>query len=110
MSTMKDRKMGWLRWVSGAFAAVGLLLWFGTAVEQVRADHSLEDRRLLEQALRRAAVTCYAAEGVYPPDLAYLTEHYGIVIDEARYTIFYEVFGENLMPEITVVETKNEKR
>lgn len=106
MSAMKNRKMGWLRWVSGALAAMGLLLWFGAAVEQIRADHSLEDRQLLEQALRRAAVTCYAAEGAYPPDLAYLTEHYGIVIDAERYSVFYEVFGENLMPEITVVEMK----
>ena len=110
MSAMKDRKMRWLRWISGALAAAGLLLWFGTAVEQIRADHSLEDRQLLEQALYRAAVTCYAAEGAYPSDLEYLTEHYGIVIDAERYAVFYEVFGENMMPEITVMEMKNEKQ
>ena len=35
--------------------------------------------------------------------LDYLREHYGIRIDENRYIVFYEVFAENLMPEITVL-------
>ena len=46
----------------------------------------------------------YAAEGVYPPDLAYLEEHYGVQIDEERFTVSYVVFGSNLMPDITVLE------
>jgi len=49
-------------------------------------------------------VACYAAEGIYPPTTEYLVEHYGIQIDHSRYAVFYEVFAENLMPEITVVE------
>ena len=77
--------------------------WFGISLS--RADHTqeLHARTQLEQNLRRAAAACYAAEGVYPPDIAYLEAHYGIVIDRARYTVFYEIFAENLMPEITVV-------
>ena len=39
-----------------------------------------------------------------PPDLAYLEEHYGVQIDEERFTVSYVVFGSNLMPDITVLE------
>lgn len=63
-----------------------------------------EARRLqLEESIRRAAVACYASEGYYPPDFDYIAEHYGLSPDEERYAVFYEVHGENLMPEITVV-------
>ena len=51
-------------------------------------------------------MACYASQGVYPPDLDHLTEHYGIQIQEERYNVFYEIFADNLMPDITVVENK----
>lgn len=82
-------------------AAVALL--FLTALEQLTSGGREAGRKQLEDAIRRSAVTCYAAEGFYPPSLAYLQQHYGLQIDESRYCVFYEVFAENLMPEITVV-------
>ncbi len=57
----------------------------------------------METALRRAAVACYATEGIYPPNLDYLTDRYGIQIDENRYLVHYEIFADNLMPDITVL-------
>ena len=60
----------------------------------------------LETALRRGCVSCYATEGVYPPTLEYLQEHYGVQIDRRRYKVYYEVFAENLMPSITVLAVK----
>lgn len=83
---------------------IAVLLWFFTAVGQVSRSSGEEGRRQLEEALRRGAVACYAAEGRYPPDVAYLEAHYGIRVDEGRYTVFYEVFAENLMPQITVLQ------
>ena len=55
------------------------------------------------KALRRGCVACYAAEGVYPPNLDYLKEHYGVQVDDARYVVIYSVFADNLMPDITVL-------
>jgi hypothetical protein len=49
-------------------------------------------------------VSCYALEGQYPPDIAYLQEQYGLQIDMDRYMVHYEVFAENIMPDITVLE------
>ena len=61
-------------------------------------------RQRLENALRRSVAACYAAEGIYPPNLDYLRQHYGLQIDEERFRVFYEVFAHNLMPEMTVLE------
>lgn len=92
--------------ILAAAIAVALAIWFFTALSSLEESRNEEGRQQLEDALRRGAVACYAAEGVYPPTLEYLTEHYGVQIDEDRYTVFYEIFAENLMPEITVLEKK----
>ncbi len=89
-------------WVLPVILAVILL--FFSALNGLRSGQSEEGRRQLEESLRRAAVACYAAEGVYPPTLSYLEEHYGVQIDRDRYGVFYEAFAENLMPNITVVD------
>ncbi len=80
------------------------VLGFLASISRLSATQQDGGRQQLEKALRRAAVACYAAEGIYPPNVEYLQQHYGIQIDESRYGVFYEVFAENLMPEITVVE------
>ena len=79
------------------------LLIFSTALSSLESGRDAESQRQLELALRRGCVACYAAEGVYPPNLDYLKEHYGIQIDEKRYTVRYDVFAENLLPDITVL-------
>ena len=81
-----------------------IILSFCTAVTNLQQDHSIHDKAQLQEALTRAAVTCYAAEGVYPPDLDYLVEHYGIQINDDLYAVKYEVIASNLMPDITVLE------
>ena len=91
-------------------ALTGLLLtalalaWFFAALGNLERGSGEEARRQLEAALRRAAVACYAAEGIYPPDLDYLTAHYGVQADESRFAVHYEIFADNLMPNITVLE------
>lgn len=62
-----------------------------------------EGAETLRKAIARACVQCYAIEGRYPPSVEYLTEQYGIQIDEEQYYVFYSGFASNLMPEITVI-------
>ena len=85
-------------------AALVVLLMFTSALSNLRDGRVSEGRQQLEDAVRRSAVACYAAEGIYPPDLEYLEEHYGIQIDWNRYTVMYEIFASNLMPDVTVLE------
>ncbi len=86
--------------------AAAVLIWFFSAVTYLDSGQAREGRQQLENALRKAAVACYAAEGVYPPTLEYLTEHYGVQINEDLYIVHYEIFADNLMPDITVMEKK----
>lgn len=83
---------------------LALLAGFCLGLDALEQGRRQEDCRRLEEALRRGAAACYGAEGFYPPDPAYLREHYGIRYDESRYLVHYAVFGSNLMPEITVLE------
>lgn len=104
MGKRKSGAAALLRVILLPLAAVAVLLWFAAAVDSLDSGRSEEDLRQLEETLRRSCVACYAAEGVYPPDLDYLKEHYGLQIDEERYTVKYSAFAENLMPDITVLE------
>ena len=95
------------RILSILLAPVGFLaavLWLVTAVYDLASGQDEEAMQQLEESLRRSAVACYAAEGVYPPDLAYLEEHYGVQIDEKRFVVYYDAFASNMMPDITVLE------
>lgn len=101
------KRRSWLSLLRGLLLPAGMVLAlvvFATALDRLDSGGAAENCRQLEETLRRGCVACYAAEGVYPPDLAYLEEHYGIQLTDARYTVRYSVFAENLMPDITVLE------
>ena len=103
---MRKRRNPWLGMLRGlllpAAAAVALVM-FAAALDGLSTGRDAEDLRQLEEALRRGCAACYAAEGVYPPNLENLEDHYGIRVDEERYAVFYSAFADNLMPDITVV-------
>lgn len=62
-----------------------------------------EQLALLETAIRKAAVTNYAIEGRYPATLDQIVEQYGVIIDYDRYIVRYDIFADNMMPDIYVV-------
>lgn len=97
----KTRAVG-LWWTAAVFALVFALVLFGLRGAGGAVDKS--GLREAEQAVRRAAVTCYALEGAYPESYDYLKAHYGVRVNEARYAVHYSVFASNLMPDITVTE------
>lgn len=73
------------------------------AVDKMGNGQQSESLKQLDESIRKAIMTCYATEGVYPPSIQYLKDNYGIQIDEDRYSVFYEIEGANLMPDITVM-------
>ncbi len=104
---MKRRRNGLPSLLGGLLVpviAAAALLCFATALDSLDSGRAEEDLRQLEETLQRGCVACYAAEGVYPPSIDYLKDHYGLQVDEARYTVRYSAFAENLMPDITVLE------
>jgi hypothetical protein len=58
--------------------------------------------KFLENAVRRSAVQCYALEGRFPEEIAYLEENYALIVDRSRYNVHYEFMGGNLIPQIWV--------
>lgn len=62
-----------------------------------------EGLRVAQDAITRAAVSCYAVEGRYPDTYEYLRDNYGLSVNEERYIIHYMIYADNIMPDITVL-------
>lgn len=100
----KRRVSGFLRGLLLPCGTAAALVCFATAIGSLERGREREDLDQLGEVLRKSSVACYASEGVYPPDLEYLKERYGVQIDEKRYIVCYDRFAQNLMPDITVLE------
>lgn len=85
-------------------ALLAILLAFLGAVSRLEENRSREGTKQLETVLRRTAISCYAAEGFYPPDLAYMKDHYGLEYNEEAYIVHYQWIASNFLPDITVLE------
>ena len=87
--------------------AVVVMVMFG--LNQAGASSLDEGAHLLEESILRAAIHCYAIEGYYPENLIYITDNYGIYIDNSKYAVHYDIFVSNMLPDITVI-TLNQAR
>lgn len=83
------------------FLLITGVFYFGIQSLSTTADHA--ELQTLTDAIQRNVVLCYTLEGSYPESLAYLKEHYGLRYDEDKYFVAYEVLGENIMPDITII-------
>lgn len=106
MNVGQKRKKGGFLGGYAVFAALFLMtvIFMTAGLQQAAMQEREEEKRLAEESVRRGVITCYALEGVYPPDYAYLKQNYGVQVNEEKFSVFYEVFASNIMPDITVVE------
>ena len=88
--------------------AVIVMIFIG--LRETEISSRAEGLRLLQESLMRAAVQCYAVEGRYPDSIEYIKEHYGVFIDNTRYTVHYRIFASNILPDITVLELNRRGR
>lgn len=86
--------------------ALIILLLFFSGAQLTDSWMAREGRQALNRELTAAAAHCYAVEGRYPPDLAYLRRHYGIRTDRRRYTVEYHRAAPDRAPEIQVSHKK----
>ena len=75
-------------------------------VSRVDTAQSGAQTQFVYDAVRNAALTCYAVEGAYPNDLEYLRTHYGLAYDQSRYFVTYSAFASNQLPDIYVTEVR----
>ena len=76
------------------------IMWGSVKTQEQAAVQAL---KLTEESVRRAAVQCYALEGIYPVNLQYLMDHYGIRPDTRRFIVHYQFVADNLLPVIMVL-------
>ena len=82
---------------------VFILILFLGGIQSVSDTTAAKQQQSLETALSRSIAQCYAVEGMYPPSLNYIKEHYGLTYDESQFIIDYNPVGSNLMPEVMVL-------
>ena len=80
-------------------AVIAGVAWGAAKTQEQAVGQAL---KMTEESIRRAAVQCYALEGIYPVNIEYLMEHYGIRPDTGRFVIHYQYVADNLLPDIAV--------
>ena len=93
-------------WAKRLLTAALVLLALAAAVllyQKIVADLAAQEQGAVRQAVLRCAVQCYSVEGVYPPDLAYMEENYGLIVNQKRYIVSYDAFASNLLPQVSVL-------
>ncbi len=73
-------------------------------VENVENSSEAESKRVLEESVHKAIVSCYAIEGRYPENVDYLKQNYGLIYDEEKYAIGYNIFADNIMPDVFIID------
>jgi hypothetical protein len=103
-NSIGQRALFWLP----ILAFVLVLVLFVNGISSLSDTTNAKQQESLETALSRDIAQCYAVEGIYPPDLQYLVDHYGLTYDTDVFLVDYVSYGSNLRPEVTVLR-KNGK-
>ena len=85
-------------------AIVAVLAAAVLLVNRIDSAQGTAETDIVRDAVKNAALTCYAVEGAYPDSVEYLREHYRLAYDEDRYMITYDAFASNMIPDIWVTE------
>ena len=84
------------------FLCTVLILIIGS--RKVEETAQTQQISLLKDALNQAIVNCYAVEGRYPESLDYIIENYGIQINTEKFIVTYDIFAENVRPQLNVIQ------
>ena len=90
--------------IASIFIFIVLILVFVFFINSITSKNSGRELQIVRDAVKNAALTCYAVEGMYPDNLEYLREHYNLSYNEEKYHVFYDPLASNLMPSIKVAE------
>ena len=93
--------------IAAGVAFVALIVGFLVLISGITSTSDNQETMLVYDAVKNAALTCYAAEGSYPENLEYLREHYKLAYNQEKFIVEYDAFASNLMPTINVLERGN---
>lgn len=89
--------------MAGLFAVIVAIALTWIAADAVGAALREQGELSVRNAILNSAKQCCAIEGSYPQRLSYLEQNYGLVINRNDYAITYEVFADNVMPNVVVL-------
>jgi hypothetical protein len=95
---MKNTLSTWM----GLVIFVCMVAVTSAGITTLRSRNNDQQFAVQKRAIERAAVLCYALEGFYPPQVEYLEEKYGLMVDRNKFIISYKTFGSNIRPEVSV--------
>ena len=81
----------------------GMVALFGAGVSRLSDTGREEALEAAQRAVMRSVITFYAIEGRYPPSIDYLTQNHGLSVDRQRYIVHYDIFADNIMPQVVVL-------
>ena len=93
--------------IAAGIAFVALIVGFLILISAITTTSDSQETQLVYDAVKNAALTCYAAEGSYPENLQYLRDHYKLAYNQEKFVVEYDAFASNLMPTINVLERGN---
>ena len=96
---LQSAKNRWIRLLAVLVlaAAIGILIH-----QRPDRDLSEESTAAIQAAVERSALQCYVVEGIYPPDLNYLEDNYGLQINTKDFYVTYDAFASNVAPHVIV--------
>jgi hypothetical protein len=85
-----------------AFLTILILSLMGVLGNFSSNSNSRQAERTAE-LIDKALFQCYALEGSYPPELAYLENNYGVILYQEQFIYHYETIGSNIKPVVYII-------
>ena len=99
----KNRISGYFGKLIRAAIVIAVFVLFFVGIYAISRGNTERQLESLEKAINRDVVQCYSLEGIYPPSLEYLEEHYGLVYDRNLFFVDYRPIAANIYPDITIL-------
>lgn len=98
----KRKKLNLLEAISIVIFFIIILVCFSFAFDDIKSTNKEEQLNQTKASIQKSVVLCYSTEGQFPPDIQYLKDNYGLIINNDKYIVHYEIFASNIMPDIKV--------
>ena len=99
-----ESSRSWAKQLASVALFLGIFCAFLFGLSGISKETNEKQTESLQIAISRGIVRCYAAEGHYPESLEYLKDNYHISYNEDDYFVDYQVLGENIFPDVTIIE------
>ena len=99
-----EKSRHWIKHCLSVVLFLALIFAFLAGLSGVSEESAKQRSKNLEMAISRGIAHCYATEGHYPESLEYLKTHYNISYNTEEFFVDYQVLGENIFPDVTIIE------